>query len=68
MSTDMWTDDFRKIHYLSITCHYVTENFELIGKNLTTATFPVDEKKMAITSRGSWSSSWSPSSDSTHCL
>ena len=23
MSTDMWTDDFRKIHYLSITCHYV---------------------------------------------
>ncbi|CAM4672842.1 unnamed protein product [Leuciscus chuanchicus] len=45
MSTDMWTDDFRKIHYLSITCHYVTEDFELIGKNLTTATFPVDEKK-----------------------
>ncbi|CAM4510634.1 unnamed protein product [Leuciscus chuanchicus] len=42
MSTDMWTDDFRKIHYLSITCHYVTEDFELIGKNLTMATFPVD--------------------------
>ena len=45
MSTDMWTVDFRKIHYLSITCHYVTEDFELIGKNLTTATFPMDEKK-----------------------
>ena len=45
MSTDMWTDDYRKIHYLSITCHYVTEDFELTGKNLTTATFPVDEKK-----------------------
>lgn len=45
MSTDMWTDDFKKIHYLSITCHYVTEDFELIGKNLTTAKFPVDEKK-----------------------
>lgn len=45
MSTDMWTDDFRKIHYLSITCHYVSEDFELIGKNLTTAMFPVDERK-----------------------
>ena len=45
MSTDMWTDDFRKISYLAITCHYISEDFKLIGKNLCTAMFPVGDKK-----------------------
>ena len=45
MTTDMWTDDFRKISYLAITCHYVSEDFVLIGKNLATVMFPVEAKK-----------------------
>lgn len=40
MTTDMWTDDFRKMSYMAITCHYVTPTFELRSKLLTTTCFP----------------------------
>uniref|UniRef100_A0A1A8LDQ2 BED-type domain-containing protein n=1 Tax=Nothobranchius pienaari TaxID=704102 RepID=A0A1A8LDQ2_9TELE len=40
MTTDMWTDDFRKMSYMAITCHYVTPTFELKRKLLTTTCFP----------------------------
>ena len=45
MTTDMWTDDYRKIHYLAITCHFIGEDFKLVGKNLATVQFPDDERK-----------------------
>ncbi len=39
MSTDMWTDDYKKLSYIAITCHYITEEYELVAKSLTTAMF-----------------------------
>ena len=45
MSTDMWTDDYKKISYIAITCHYVTDDFALVGKTLTTAMFPIEDAK-----------------------
>ena len=45
MTTDMWTDDYKKTSYLTITCHYVTPDFVLKSHVLTTAKFPDDEVK-----------------------
>ncbi|RXN08582.1 zinc finger BED domain-containing 1-like protein [Labeo rohita] len=45
MSTDMWTDDYKKISYIAITCHYITDDYTLVGKTLTTAMFPVEDAK-----------------------
>lgn len=45
MSTDMWTDDFRKMSYMAITCHFTEADFNLVGKTLTTALFPVEDAK-----------------------
>ena len=45
MTTDMWTDDFRKINYLAVTCHYIGDDYNLIGKNLATVMFPQNKKK-----------------------
>ena len=44
MTTDMWTEDYHKTSYMSITCHFITSEFELIGKVLTTAVFPPEER------------------------
>ncbi|CAM4571232.1 unnamed protein product [Leuciscus chuanchicus] len=45
MTTDMWTDDYRKISFLTITCHYITPDFLLRSRVLTTAMFPPEEAK-----------------------
>lgn len=45
MSTDMWTDDYRKTSYIAITCHFITDDYNLVGKTLTTALFPVVDAK-----------------------
>lgn len=37
MSTDMWTDVYRKMSYIAITCHFTETDFNLVGKTLTTA-------------------------------
>ncbi len=45
MTTDMWTDDYRKNSFLTITCHYITPDFLLRSRVLTTAMFPPEEAK-----------------------
>ncbi|KAL7380417.1 hypothetical protein ABVT39_017576 [Epinephelus coioides] len=40
MTTDMWTDDFRKMIYMAITCHYISPKYEMKSKLLTTTCFP----------------------------
>ncbi|CAL9699746.1 unnamed protein product [Knipowitschia caucasica] len=45
MSTDMWTDDYRKMSYIAITCHFINSDFLLVGKTLTTAVFPAEDAK-----------------------
>ena len=45
MTTDMWTCDYRKISYLTITCHFITEEMKLVTKTLSTTAFPLDEAK-----------------------
>ncbi|XP_029682715.1 uncharacterized protein [Takifugu rubripes] len=45
MSTDMWTDDYRRMSYIAITCHFTETDFRLVGKTLTTAVFPVEDAK-----------------------
>ncbi len=47
MTTDMWTDDYRKVSYMAITCHFKTADFKLKSNVLTTAMFPHDEAKTA---------------------
>ncbi len=44
MTTGMWTDDHRKISYLSITCHYVTKQYDMKSRVLTTTSFPNEAK------------------------
>lgn len=39
MSTVMWTDDYRKMSYIAITCHFTETEFNLVGRTLTTAVF-----------------------------
>ncbi len=45
MTTDMWTDDYRKNSFLTITCHYITPDFLLRSRVLTTVMFPPEEAK-----------------------
>ncbi len=45
MTTDMWTDDYRKVSYITITCHYITSDFKLKNNVLTTAVFAHDDAK-----------------------
>uniref|UniRef100_H3ADM1 BED-type domain-containing protein n=1 Tax=Latimeria chalumnae TaxID=7897 RepID=H3ADM1_LATCH len=45
MTTDMWTDDYRKIHYMAVTCHYVIPDFKFKARVLATAMFPLEEAK-----------------------
>ena len=39
-TTDMWTDDYRKISYISLTVHYIDENWQLKEQILTASKFP----------------------------
>ncbi|KAJ0044238.1 hypothetical protein NL108_009711 [Boleophthalmus pectinirostris] len=41
----MWTDDYRKMSYIAITCHFTETEFNLVGKTLTTAVFPAEDAK-----------------------
>lgn len=47
MTTDMWTDDYRKVSYMAITCHFITSDFKLKCNALTTAMFPHEDAKTA---------------------
>ena len=46
MTTDMWTEDYRKICYLTITCHFISEDMELVNTMLTIAMISLEEGKM----------------------
>lgn len=39
-TTDMWTDDYRKISYISLTVHYIDENWQLTEQILAASKFP----------------------------
>lgn len=43
-TTDMWSDDYKKISYTTITGHYISENWKFESMVLLTAKFP-DENK-----------------------
>ena len=45
MTTDMWTDDYRKVSYMTITCHYVMPDFQIKSKVLSTPMFPQEDSK-----------------------
>ncbi|XP_055306784.1 uncharacterized protein LOC129571046 [Sitodiplosis mosellana] len=36
---DMWTDNYRRISYMTYTCHYVTDSWKLMSRVLKTAMF-----------------------------
>lgn len=42
---DMWTDNYRKNSYTSITLHYVDDDWKLKNRLLGTGQFPVNESK-----------------------
>ncbi|KAL4097820.1 hypothetical protein QTP88_022528 [Uroleucon formosanum] len=42
---DLWTDDFRRNSYMSITLHYIDDNWELNNRLLHTGQFPMNESK-----------------------
>lgn len=44
-TTDMWSDDYKKISYISITIHFINENQELNSNVLHVGQFPYDKKK-----------------------
>ena len=39
-TTDMWTDDYRKISYISLTVHYIDDNWQLNEQILAVSRFP----------------------------
>ena len=39
-TTDMWTDDYRKISYISLTVHYIDENWQICEQTLAVSKFP----------------------------
>ncbi|CAB4427239.1 unnamed protein product [Rhizophagus irregularis] len=39
-TTDMWTDDYRKISYISLTVHYIDENWQICEQILAVSKFP----------------------------
>lgn len=39
-TSDMWTDDYRKISYISLTVHYIDENWQLKEQILAASKFP----------------------------
>ncbi|KAL0162267.1 hypothetical protein M9458_041663 [Cirrhinus mrigala] len=45
MTTNIWTEDYHKLSYMTITCHFVTQTFKMISTVLTTAAFPLEEAK-----------------------
>ncbi len=55
MTTDMWTDDYRKNSFLTITCHYITPDFLLRSRVLTTAMFPPEKRKPVTIYRENYS-------------
>ncbi|KAI2643796.1 Transposable element Hobo transposase [Labeo rohita] len=47
-STDMWTDDHRKVSYNCITLHYIGDNWEFNSRIICTCAFPLGAKKTAL--------------------
>lgn len=43
-TTDLWTDNYRKNHFLTLTVHYINENWELISRVLFTTKFPEESE------------------------
>ena len=39
-TTDMWTDDYRKISYISLTVHYIDESWQIKEQILAASKFP----------------------------
>ena len=39
-TTDMWTDDYRKVSYISLTVHYIDENWQICEQTLAASKFP----------------------------
>lgn len=42
---DLWTDNFRRNSYMSVTLHYIDDNWELNNRLLHTGQFPMNESK-----------------------
>lgn len=49
---DMWTDNYRKNSYMSITLHYIDDNWKLNNRLFNTGQFPIMNVKLAKTSDG----------------
>jgi len=47
-STDMWTDDHRKVSYTCITLHYIDDAWEFNTRIICTCAFPSGAKKTAL--------------------
>jgi hypothetical protein len=43
-TTDLWTDDYKKIAYSTMTVHYISKNWELKNRVLFTCDFPLERK------------------------
>lgn len=43
-TVDMWTDDYKKVAYITATAHYVNDEWELVSLVLFTCDFPPEKK------------------------
>lgn len=61
MTTDIWTDDYRKISYMALTVHYINSDWKICERVLCTS--HMEEKKTAENIRakvrlGNHNTSW----------
>ncbi|KAK3925939.1 Transposable element Hobo transposase [Frankliniella fusca] len=46
-TTDMWTDEYKNFHYISVTTHFIDAKFKIKSWDLCTPRFPSNEKTTA---------------------
>ena len=47
-TTDMWTNPYKNIPYVTVTAHYLNANWDVISKIIFTREFDIEQKKTGM--------------------
>lgn len=51
VTTDMWTDEYKQVSYITVTVHYLNENWDLVVRTLSTSEFDADLRHTGVNIR-----------------